>query len=93
VFNELITGGNHLLTMKYGPKWRRIRSFIHQQFVKARCDEKILPVLNAEAVQMMRDFMIYPNDFMSHPKRFTNSTLMSQGKAHQLMILPLRARL
>ena len=41
-----------------------------------------LPVQNAEAVQMIRDFMVKPDQHMLHPKRFSNSIIMSLGMSH-----------
>jgi cytochrome P450 family 619 len=42
--------------------------------------EKHLAVVDAEAVQMLRDFMVEPEGHMKHPKRFSNSIIMSLGK-------------
>ena len=80
VLQELITGGNHLLVMKYGSKWRRMRKLFRQEFQESRSDERHLPVVEAEGCQMVRDFLLRPEDMMVHPKRYTNSILMSQGK-------------
>lgn len=35
---------------------------------------------NAEAVQLMRDFLVDPQNHMEHPKRFSNSITNSLGK-------------
>jgi hypothetical protein len=34
-------------------------------------------LVNAEAVQMCRDFLVTPGKHMEHPKRFSNSIVMS----------------
>jgi hypothetical protein len=34
-------------------------------------------LVDAEAVQMCRDFMLTPRKHMYHPKRFSNSIVMS----------------
>lgn len=39
-----------------------------------------MTLLNAEAMQMVRDMLISPDDFMKHPKRFANSFMMSVGQ-------------
>lgn len=36
-------------------------------------------VVDAEAVQMLRDFVEEPENHMGHPKRFSNSIIMSLG--------------
>jgi cytochrome P450 family 619 len=38
-------------------------------------------VVDAEAVQMCRDFLIAPGDHMLHPRRYGNSITMSLGKS------------
>lgn len=39
-----------------------------------------LSVVDAEAVQMLRDFVEEPQNHMGHPKRFSNSIIMSLGR-------------
>ena len=36
---------------------------------------------NAEAVQMIHDYMVNPEEHMRHPKRFSNSIIMSLRKS------------
>lgn len=76
---NLITGGDHVLVMDAGPKWRTMRKLIVQEFTENLCDKKHISVVNAEAVQMLRDFVIDPKSLMNHPKRFSNSIIMSLG--------------
>lgn len=38
-----------------------------------------LKLVDGEAVQMVRDFMVEPEGHMRHPKRFSNSIIMSLG--------------
>lgn len=40
-------------------------------------DEQHLPLQEAEARQMIRDYLLKPEDHMLHPKRFSNSITMS----------------
>jgi cytochrome P450 family 619 len=42
--------------------------------------EKHVAVVDAEAVQMLRDFVLEPKGHMRHPKRFSNSIIMSLSK-------------
>jgi hypothetical protein len=39
-----------------------------------------IEVQNAEAVQMIRDMCVCPDQHMRHPKRFSNSIIMSLGR-------------
>ena len=53
-----------------------------------------LPIVDAEAVQLVRDYMLYPEDHMLHPKRFSNSISNSISKYTSLLsIKTLRASL
>lgn len=75
----LITGGDHLLVMQYGQLWRTFRKLVHQHFMESMVEKSHLPVQNAEAVQMLRDFCVRPDQHMLHPKRYSNSITMSLG--------------
>ncbi|KAL9584150.1 MAG: hypothetical protein Q9203_004783 [Teloschistes exilis] len=77
VSQVLITGGDHALVMSQGDKWRKFRKLIHQHFNEGRCEKQHVKLQNAEAVQMMRDFMLAPEDLMWHPKRYSNSIAMA----------------
>ncbi|MCJ1348478.1 hypothetical protein MMC31_006710 [Peltigera leucophlebia] len=77
VSHDLITRGDHLLVMKQGEKWRLFRKLVHQQLLESRCEREHITLQNAEAVQMLNDFMVDPNGLMGHPKRFSNSIIMS----------------
>ncbi|KAL3450789.1 cytochrome P450 [Aspergillus insuetus] len=72
-----ITGGSHLLAMQYGPLWRTMRKAVHQYFMESMVEKQHIAVQNAEAVQMLRDFCLRPEQHMLHPKRFSNSIIMS----------------
>nr|UPH69770.1 putative cytochrome p450 protein [Neofusicoccum parvum] len=74
---DLITRGDHILMMQYGDTWRTVRKLIHQTFMESNCDKYHYKVQEAEANQMIYDFMVNPADHMSHPKRFSNSITMS----------------
>ncbi|KAE8337413.1 hypothetical protein BDV24DRAFT_154362 [Aspergillus arachidicola] len=72
-----ITGGDHLLTMNAGPLWRTFRRLLHQEFMESRCNSEHITIQNAEAIQMLHDFMTAPQQHMLHPKRFSNSVIMT----------------
>ena len=80
VSHDLITRGNHVLVMNQGDKWRKFRKLIHQFFQEAKCEKQHIVLQNAEATQMMRDFLIAPQDLMQHPKRFSNSIITALCK-------------
>ncbi|KAF2795103.1 cytochrome P450 [Melanomma pulvis-pyrius CBS 109.77] len=74
---DLITGGDHILMMQYGETWRTMRKMIHQFFMESRCEKEHWKVQEAEASQMLYDFLTDPDAHMNHPKRFSNSITMS----------------
>lgn len=78
--DDLITRGHHLLVMQYGQLWRTFRKLVHQHFMESVVEKTHIPVQNAEAVQMLRDFCLRPDQHMLHPKRYSNSITMSLGK-------------
>ena len=65
--------------MTNNDKWRLFRKLVHQCFNEKRCEEVHVTLQNAEAVQMLRDTCMAPEMMMSHPKRFSNSVIMSLG--------------
>ncbi|KAH8698126.1 putative cytochrome P450 oxidoreductase [Phaeosphaeriaceae sp. PMI808] len=73
VSHELITKGNHLLVMHYGNKWRTFRRLVHQHLMESMVDSQHVDIVNAEAIQMVRDYLLKPKDHMLHPKRYSNS--------------------
>ena len=80
VSHDLITKGDHLLIMTNDEKWKLFRKLVHQTFNQTRCEKEHITLQDAEAVQMMKDFCDEPEKLMSHPKRFSNSIVMSVGK-------------
>lgn len=77
--NGIIGGGDHVLLMEYSEQWRTCRKLIHQYFMEQMVMKHHLALVNAEAIQMLRDFTIEPEGHMRHPKRFSNSIIMSLG--------------
>lgn len=80
ISHDLITKGNHLLVMFYGDQWRALRRLIHQHFMEQMVEREHLSIVNAEAIQLIRDYMLAPEDHMRHPKRFSNSITNSIGR-------------
>jgi cytochrome P450 len=71
--SHLITQSDHLLVMQYGERWRMLRKIIHQYFMEPQCERQHWKVQEAEAKQMLHDFLTMPEDHMLHPKRYSNS--------------------
>ncbi|KAE8154438.1 cytochrome P450 [Aspergillus avenaceus] len=65
IAQDLITSGDHLLIMQYGPQWESMVEKYH------------IEVQNAEAVQMLRDMCEQPDQHQRHLQRFSNSIIMS----------------
>lgn len=80
IADHLVMHGDHLMFMGPDARWRRGRKLYHQYFNESVCEKKHVLLQNAEAVQLLRDLHIQPDDFMNHCKRFTNSTTMSLGE-------------
>jgi hypothetical protein len=63
--------------MQYSDQWRTCRKLVHQYFMEQMVVKHHVKTVNAEAVQMIRDIMVSPDGHMRHPKRFSNSVIMS----------------
>lgn len=74
---DLISSGDHILLMKHGLQWRSTRKLLHGSLMEKVVDECHLPVQEAEARQMIRDYLLRPGEHMLHPKRFSNSVTMA----------------
>ena len=74
---KLISGGDHILLMDYGPQWRDTRKLLHGTFMEKVVEEQHLKIQEAEARQMIRDYLLQPDSHMLHPRRFSNSITMS----------------
>ncbi|KAJ5272111.1 hypothetical protein N7524_005380 [Penicillium chrysogenum] len=73
VSHDLITKGNHLLVMHYGDQWRTFRRLVHQHLMETMVETHHTQIVNAEAIQLVRDYMVDPEHHMAHPKRYSNS--------------------
>ena len=63
--------------MDYGPQWRGTRKLLHGTFMEKVVEDQHIKVQESEARQMIRDYLLAPQDHMLHPKRFSNSITMS----------------
>ncbi|KAK3074008.1 hypothetical protein LTR53_003904 [Teratosphaeriaceae sp. CCFEE 6253] len=74
---KLISGGDHILLMDYGQQWRDTRKLLHGSFMARVVDDQYVQIQEAEASQMLRDYLVEPEHHMLHPKRYSNSITMS----------------
>lgn len=89
VMDTMIYHGDDMLTMSAtDPRWRIARKFIHQNFMASVVEKKHMPLLKAEAIQLLRDFCVDPAHFMDHTKRYGNSFVMSIGECLPNLIPP-----
>lgn len=65
------------MLMDYGQQWRGTRKLLHGTFMEKVVEDQHLKVQEAEARQMLRDYLLHPGDHMLHPKRYSNSIIMS----------------
>ncbi|KAJ5649893.1 cytochrome P450 2D18 [Penicillium longicatenatum] len=77
IANELIFRGDHLMFLNAGETWRRGRRLYHQQLNEIMCEKQHVALQDAEAKQMLHDFCLNPDGVMDHPKRYSNSIIMS----------------
>ncbi|KAI7285110.1 cytochrome P450 [Hortaea werneckii] len=74
---NLIAGGDHILLMDYGNQWRDTRKLFHSHFMEKMVETEHIKVQEAEARQMLKDYLVEPEQHMLHPKRYSNSITMS----------------
>ena len=63
--------------MDYGTQWRGTRKLLHSTFMEKVVESEHLKLQEAEGRQMLRDYLVSPEEHMLHPKRFANSVIMS----------------
>ncbi|PCH00550.1 Cytochrome P450 [Penicillium occitanis (nom. inval.)] len=77
IIQHLIGGNDHPLTLQYGQTWRVIRKLVHQHFTDSMCDKEHVHLQHTEGVQMLRDFIVDPENYMQHPRRYSCSIMPS----------------
>lgn len=73
--------------MQYSDHWRKCRKLVHQYFMESMVTKNYIPLIEGEAVQMVNDMIKDPGHHMLHPKRFSNSIIMSLGKTESLPLV------
>lgn len=77
---KFVTGNENVAILQYGDTWRAMRKLINQTFRESACDNQHYKIQEAEAIQMLYDFLTRPEENMLHPRRFSNSMTTSTGK-------------
>ncbi|USP74116.1 hypothetical protein yc1106_01390 [Curvularia clavata] len=78
--NRMLYDNDEILLMQASdPQWRTTRKYLHQNFMISMVEKTHMQLINAEAVQMLKDILDKPESFMQHTKRFANSFMMSIG--------------
>lgn len=79
--NTIISQNHHMLLMPYADQRRKCRKLVHQFFMEPLVVKQHTPLVNAEVVQMLNDFIVDPAAHMQHSKRFSNSVTVSLRKS------------
>lgn len=72
--------------MEYSEQWRTCRKLIHQYFMEQVVMKQHLALIDAEAVQMLRDLIVEPSGHMRHPK-VLHIEQQSSEEVHLLMLM------
>ncbi|KAJ7633235.1 cytochrome P450 [Roridomyces roridus] len=73
---KLVTRGLHMGLNRYGETWKAMRRAAHA-ILTPQAATRQLPIQQAEAVQLLYDFLNTPESFHRHLGRYTNSAIMS----------------
>jgi len=68
ISQNLISGGNRMVLMKYDERWRTIRKMIHS-LLNVQAARTYVPYQLLESKQMLNDLLDTPDDFVKHMRR------------------------
>ncbi|KAL4993008.1 hypothetical protein BDV10DRAFT_190364 [Aspergillus recurvatus] len=77
VLGDLVFKGDHPMFMNADERWKLRRKLYFQLVNEARCNTEHIRLVDAEAIQLVRDMCLVPSSLMYHPGRFSNSIIMS----------------
>ncbi|KIW50490.1 hypothetical protein PV05_09294 [Exophiala xenobiotica] len=72
----VISGGNRILLMPYGERWRTLRKIMHSILNKQNAPV-FAPFQDVESKHLLYDFLHHPELWYSATQRFANSVIMS----------------
>jgi len=68
ISQNLISGGNRMVLMKYDERWRMIRKMCHS-LLNVQAARTYVPYQLLESKQMLNDLLDTPDDFVNHMRR------------------------
>ena len=69
ISQNLISGGNRMVLMKYDERWRMIRKMCHS-LLNVQAARTYVPYQLLESKQMLNDLLDTPDDFVNHMRRY-----------------------
>jgi cytochrome P450 len=79
VASDILSGGNRLLFLTYGPKWRKLRTIVHK-LLTPKASSLYKPSQEFEAKQLIHDLATDNGDqkhFYNHVRRYTTSVVLT----------------
>ncbi|KAH7137038.1 cytochrome P450 [Dactylonectria estremocensis] len=76
VTQDILSGGNRIVIMQHGERWRKLRRIMHQ-LLTAKHADTYKPYQDIESRKLLWDYLQKPNNFYIHGARFSNSVIMS----------------
>jgi len=73
---DIISGGNRIVLMKYTDRWRSLRKVMHQLLTAKQADS-YRPFQDLESKKLIYDLLGHPETFNLHNRRYSNSVIMS----------------
>ncbi|KAF9256203.1 cytochrome P450 [Marasmius fiardii PR-910] len=75
LFSELMGWQNASTHVRYGPRFRKHRRFIHQTF-NQQASQILKPIQEKETLTLIRGLMTTPDHFYQHLRRFAAATIL-----------------
>ncbi|KAF4335762.1 oxidoreductase [Fusarium beomiforme] len=72
----MFTNDTHILFVPYGDSWRKLRKTL-QGLLNIKAVDRLLPIQNAEAMQMMHQLLHSPDDWYDHVRRYSTSVILA----------------
>ncbi|SCV48561.1 related to O-methylsterigmatocystin oxidoreductase [Fusarium fujikuroi] len=72
----MFTNDTHILFVPYGDSWRKLRKTL-QGLLNIKAVDRLLPIQNAEATQMMHQLLQSPDDWYDHVRRYSTSVILA----------------
>ncbi|KAF5637612.1 oxidoreductase [Fusarium tjaetaba] len=72
----MFTNNTHILFVAYGDSWRKLRKTL-QGLLNIKAVDRLLPIQNAEATQMMHQLLHSPDAWYDHVRRYSTSVILA----------------